>query len=199
MKKELSTIKEVETTLPVFPLPVFILPGGITRLRIFEPRYLKMIKISSQGQGFVIWLKTPESQKTHNTWGSWVNIVNFDQGDDGILEVDVKCQSLVELTSLSKDSDNLHFADVTPLSHWSQENIHSGTSSLSQSLELLIAKDTLLQSLYSDKSICNDNWVVARWIELLPIKEEVKATFVSDHNFAEAEHFVQSIIGDHKE
>ncbi len=29
--------------LPIFPLPVFLLPKGVTRLRIFEERYLKMV------------------------------------------------------------------------------------------------------------------------------------------------------------
>ena len=64
-------------TLPIFPLPVFILPGGIIRLRIFEPRYLKMIKIATQGEGFVIWLNPQTSEKPMIKWGSWVEVVKF--------------------------------------------------------------------------------------------------------------------------
>lgn len=31
-------------TIPVFPLNAHILPGGKMRLRIFEPRYLRMVR-----------------------------------------------------------------------------------------------------------------------------------------------------------
>jgi len=50
-------MKKITVTLPIFPLPVFLLPGGVTKLRIFEPRYLKMVSTASSGQGFVAWLQ----------------------------------------------------------------------------------------------------------------------------------------------
>ena len=39
----------------IFPLPVFILPEGATKLRIFEQRYLDMVKEAAKDNtGFVV-------------------------------------------------------------------------------------------------------------------------------------------------
>jgi Lon protease-like protein len=207
-------MQNVNTRLPIFPLPVFILPGGITRLRIFEPRYLKMVKIATQEQGFVIWLnsiesedsdsintkaenpdlKTIESEEPDTLWGSWVEIINFDQGDDGILEIDVQCKSLVEILSSDKDEDDLHFGEVSDISHWSQETDQDTTDILSQSLDEVFDNNTILNKLYVDKATNNANWVVARWLELIPVDLDIKTSFVHSHNYKEAKHFVQSII-----
>jgi len=204
----------VNTRLPIFPLPVFILPGGVTRLRIFEPRYLKMVKIATKKQGFVIWLNSIESEggeesntksttselqtvKSENPdmlWGSWVEIINFDQGDDGILEIDVKCKSLVEILSSDQDDDGLHFGMVSDILHWSQETDHRITDTLSQSLDEVFDNNTMLNKLYVDKATSNASWVVARWLELIPVDLAIKTSFVHSHNYEEAKCFVQSII-----
>lgn len=185
-------------TLPIFPLPVFILPGGIIRLRIFEPRYLKMIKIATQGEGFVIWLNPQTSEKPMIKWGSWVEVVNFDQGKDGVLEIDVKCKALVDIQSVKKDLDNLHFGVVRETAHWSQNSDEYSVSELGNSLEEVFVNDKMLNELYADKYSQNTNWVVARWLEILPVKVAVKSDFVVVHNYEEAKTFVQSIISQNK-
>jgi Lon protease-like protein len=192
-------MQNVNTKLPIFPLPVFILPGGITRLRIFEPRYLKMVKIATQEKGFVIWLNSGKSKdiKSENLdilWGSWVEIINFDQGEDGILEIDVKCKSLVEILSTEKDNDNLNFGVVSEISHWSQQIEESADNNLSESLVEVFNNNKLLDKLYVDKATNNTHWVVARWLELIPVDLDVKTSFFDGYNFEEAESFVSSII-----
>lgn len=191
-------MKETTLTLPIFPLPVFLLPDGITRLRIFEPRYLKMIKIATQGQGFVIWLNPQEEKKPLIEWGSWVEVVNFDQGKDGVLEIDVKCKALVDIKSIEKDIDNLHFGKVCETFHWSQGCDDSLGSELGDSLKAVLANDTMLNQLYANQYAHNTHWVVARWLEILPVNLAVKSAFVDEHNYDEAKHFVQSIISEDK-
>lgn len=190
--------------LPIFPLPVFLLPGGITRLRIFEQRYLKMIQIASKGSGFVIVSNKANSNKesTEKTqddeWGSWVDIINFDQGDDGVLEIDVKCKNLVQLLSIDKDEDNLHFGDVKISSHWSQSDIKTENVPLFHSLVSVFEQSPLLESLYKDEMTANTHWVIARWLEILPINLEVKTLFSKDDSFQTAQEFVQSIMSSNK-
>ncbi|MFT7009187.1 MAG: Lon protease-like protein [Colwellia sp.] len=189
--------------LPIFPLPVFLLPGGITRLRIFEQRYLKMIQIASKGSGFVIVSNSINSTKESkestvatpdDEWGSWVDIINFDQGDDGVLEVDVKCKNLVQLLSIDKDEDNLHFGEVKISSHWSQSEIKTENISLFHSLVSVFEQSPLLESLYKDDMTANTHWVIARWLEILPINLEVKTLFSKDDSFQTAQEFVHSIV-----
>ncbi|MEW6990994.1 LON peptidase substrate-binding domain-containing protein [Colwelliaceae bacterium 6441] len=191
-------MNNTESLLPIFPLPVFILPGGMTRLRIFEPRYLKMVTIAAKEQGFVIWLNNTEKALPKKQWGSWVNIINFDQGLDGVLEIDVKCHSLVELSRFKKDNANLNFAEARLMSHWSQnsKNNHalSKVNSLSKSLTDVFNNDSTLNEIYDEKLVDNNNWVVARWLELLPIDLTIKASFVLSHSYEKAENFVQSIV-----
>ena len=191
-------MKDTNLTLPIFPLPVFLLPDGITRLRIFEPRYLKMIKIATQGHGFVIWLNHQEAEKPLIEWGSWVEVVNFDQGADGVLGIDVKCKALVDIQSIEKDKDNLHFGKVCETFHWSQCIDENPISELRESLEEVFVNDAMLSELYLQKHSQHTNWVVARWLEILPVNLAVKSTFVDIHNYDEAKHFVKSIIAQDK-
>lgn len=190
-------MKAVNSTLPVFPLPVFLLPNGITRLRIFEPRYLKLVKIATTEQGFVILLNANSSPLPEIKWGSWVDIINFDKGEDGVLEVDVKCKSLVSILSLENDNQQLSFARVTEISHWSQKTKQIKFNELSTSLEAVFENDKMLDELYHEKSTHNASWVVARWLELLPINLNIKNTFINDYSYQEAESFVHDIILNH--
>jgi Lon protease-like protein len=188
-------MKDTNLKLPIFPLPVFLLPDGITRLRIFEARYLKMVKIATRGQGFVIWLNPKDAKKTMHEWGSWVEVVNFNQGKDGVLEIDVKCKTLVDIHSIEKDVDNLHFGTVCETSHWSQDIDDNPVYELGDSLEEVLVNDSMLNELYPQRYAQNTNWVVARWLEILPVNLAVKSAFVNVYDYDEAKHFVQSIIG----
>ena len=201
-------MKESTIVLPVFPLPIFIQPGGVTKLRIFEQRYLKMVKISAANQGFVIFMNnnqvkganTMDSELVTKTqWGSWVKIINFDQGDDGVLEIEVECTSLVQIKSIEKDEDNLHFGTVSEIEHWSKEATNNeGTDNenidLSTSLKNVFAENDILNTLYPKKTLNDVHWVLARWLEILPIELNIKSEFVVKHNIEEAKGFVESII-----
>ena len=187
--------------LPVFPLSVYLLPEGITRLRIFEQRYLKMVRIATKAQGFVILSaidnendSLDDTSAANVVWGSWVEIINFDQSKDGVLEIDVKCKSIVKIISTTADADHLMFADVTELPHWAQYKSQSPIHELSTSLESLFSNNPLLDELYSEKPINNAHWVVARWLELLPISSEIKNTFITTQSFEAAKGFVESIF-----
>ncbi|MDT0604346.1 LON peptidase substrate-binding domain-containing protein [Thalassotalea castellviae] len=187
-------MKAVNSRLPIFPLPVFLLPNGITRLRIFEPRYLKLVKIASTEQGFIILLNAKSSSLTEIKWGSWVDIINFDEGEDGVLEIDVQCKSLVEILSIENEKEQLNFGCVKEKSHWSQKVNHIKLSELSSSLEDVFKNNIMLNTLYNEKPTHNASWVVARWLELLPINLAIKNTFINDHSYQDAENFVHAII-----
>ena len=158
-----------------------------------------MIKIATKGQGFVIWSNYQASEKSLVEWGSWVNIINFDQGDDGVLEIDVKCSSLVKIADITQDADKLHFGEITKLTHWSQSRFQPIIDELSSAIEDIFESNILLSDLYTDMQLNNVNWVVARWLELLPVDLNVKSSFVAQYGFVEAKEFVQSIIMQNKE
>ncbi|TEW55263.1 hypothetical protein E2R68_05775 [Psychromonas sp. RZ22] len=192
--------------LPLFPLDIFLLPDGVTRLRIFEARYLKLVSLAITS-GFIITSNNASSHNDGNAirekkWGSWVDIINFDQGKDGILEIDVKCRSLVEIIDIDDSQHQqinsnqapLQFVNVKAITHWAQDNPTESANQLLRSLQTLFNGQLLLQHLYNNKVVNNSHWVVARWLELLPIPFEIKKSFIFKHNYHEAKTLVNSII-----
>lgn len=180
--------------LPIFPLPIFILPQGITRLRIFEARYLKMVSLAMKNQGFVILSNDKDDKSNASHVGSWVEIINFEQSDDGILLIDVHCKCLVDIQSISQDSMKLHHGDVAPIAHWSEVNLDETTSDLSTSLSKLFSENNELNDLYQKQCFTSGDWVVARWIELIPLKLSEKKIFVAQDSYSQAKQLLQRII-----
>lgn len=191
-----------QLNIPIFPLPVFLLPNGITRLRIFEPRYLKMVSIASQAHGFALLYQTKEQPAPK--WASWVEIINFDQ-QEGLLIIDIKCKSLVAISDLTPDEDQLNFANIEPIKHWPHAESDTLTEKLSLSLQGAFNDHQSLQTLYQDdphfQQVFNQqphhfdaNWVVARWLEILPLEPKVKNIFTKRDSFDQAKTFLLSII-----
>ena len=135
--------------LPVFPLPVFLLPGGVTRLRIFEPRYKKLVSIATRDQGFALTVYKPDTEFEVSEWAAWVDIIDFYE-EDGMLHIDVKAKSLVSLSEVHFDEDNLRFAQCQPINHWPEASSSESHIALAQSLieaQIWGAARALLQGL----------------------------------------------------
>lgn len=85
----------VDGRLALFPLRTVLFPEGLLPLRIFEPRYVGLVRdCMRDGVGFGI---TPirdgseagEPAAPH-ALGTCANIIDFDQGKDGLLHILVK-------------------------------------------------------------------------------------------------------------
>jgi Lon protease-like protein len=78
--------------VPLFPLHTVLLPGGPLPLRIFEPRYLAMVAECLRGDrefGVVLITQggeTGTAAASHEI-GCLARIIDWDQGDDGLLAV----------------------------------------------------------------------------------------------------------------
>ena len=109
--------------LSIFPLTVNVLPGGYLPLQIFEPRYLDMIKkCTTQEIGFCVVLLRGimDKQKTpnlpdHSPIGTYVEIVDFNQLDNGLLGITVQGQYRIKILNRKKQEDGLILADIIEL------------------------------------------------------------------------------------
>ncbi|TWX69962.1 LON peptidase substrate-binding domain-containing protein [Colwellia sp. C1TZA3] len=180
--------------LPIFPLPIFLLPQGVTRLRIFEARYLKMVSLAMKRQGFVIFSHDRDEKSTPMSIGSWVEIINFDQGEDGILLIDVRCKCLVDINAITQDTDKLHHGDVAAKTHWPDISLDQTTDKLAKSLSKVFIENAELNALYPKQHFDKGDWVVARWLELIPVKLAEKSLFVDKDSFSQAKELLQRII-----
>lgn len=106
--------------LPIFPLTVNVLPGGYLPLQIFEPRYLDMVKsCMTQEIGFgVVFLRSSISSVSsselpdHSPIGTYVEIVDFNQLENGLLGITVQGQYRIQILDRRKQEDGLMIADI---------------------------------------------------------------------------------------
>lgn len=180
--------------LPIFPLPIFLLPQGITRLRIFEARYLKMVSLAMKNNGFVILPKAKTPKSVDLMTGSWVEIIDFDQSDNGLLLIDVRCKCLVDINKMQQDKDQLHHGEVSSREHWPDISVDATSERMATSLKQVFINNSELDVLYADKYFQQASWIVARWLELLPVKLEEKSAFIAPDSFYRAMQFIQGII-----
>ena len=103
-----------EIISPLFPLTINVLPGAFLPLQIFEPRYIDMVRRSlSNSEGFSIVLskqeKTYEESENlpyHNI-ATYVEIVDFDQLDNGLLGITVQGKQKIVIEDTWKQEDEL--------------------------------------------------------------------------------------------
>lgn len=180
--------------IPIFPLPIFLLPEGITRLKIFEQRYLQMVKIAMKNNGFAIILNELLSEEAMTA--SWVDIIDFSETEKGILIIDVKCKSLVTIAETNRDDNNLLWATAKPVQHWSPTKHSELTTRYSRLLHTYFKQNHELSALYHNEFIDLPYWVVARWLELLPISEQEKICFFDANSYQQAELFLATLLAD---
>lgn len=169
-----------------------MLPQGVTQLRIFEQRYLNMVKNSAETNGFVIVYAKDNSKLSE--WGSWVDIIDFTTGSDGLLNITVKCKQLVTVKDTHYQEDRLMLGKVTAKEHWSNVSHNEQCELLSEQLEKLFNEHPELRKIYAETAFDLNHWVVARWLELLPIKFESKSHFAEANSFNRAVEFLTTII-----
>lgn len=168
---------------PVFPLSLFMLTGGMQRLRIFEQRYLSMVANEANTGGFIIALYKKDKPFSCADWGVHVNIVDFSNGDDGILIIDVIAERLVSLSGLCYDEKGLLFAQAENFPHWSTAPVSSQPpdtkpAELASFLKQVFNDNPELKQLYQQCYFEEPSWVSARLLEIIPIPVDEKEKFI---------------------
>jgi hypothetical protein len=182
--------------LPVFPLPIFLLPQGVTRLRIFEPRYIKMVKSCAGSQPFALSLYRKEAEQLSSDWAAEVEIIDFETLEDGLLGITVKANRLIGLSDFERDDDNLLFANTTELAHWPEIADDDPNPILAEKLKGIMAEHSVLGELYPKAQFDSARWVNSRWLELLPMNYELKQQFTQADSFSPATKFIKTIVLD---
>ncbi|MBV2131047.1 LON peptidase substrate-binding domain-containing protein [Arsukibacterium indicum] len=165
--------------LALFPLSSFILPGGKMRLRVFEKRYIRLVKEAGLGsRSFAMALLNPFVTQQHRDrilpLATEVVIEDFEQLPDGLLGITVRGVCRVEIINRWQEEDGLNVAQVTPLSSWPATRLNQRYSELASSLLQLLAEYPQLQQLYPEPELDNASWLASRWLELMPMQPGLK-------------------------
>jgi Lon protease-like protein len=103
--------------LPLFPLDKVLLPGAAMDLRIFERRYLDLVRDCSRAEsGFGVCLILDGNEAgapaTPAAYGVEARIENFDMGDDGLLSLRVRGHRRFHVVRTRVRDNGLVMADV---------------------------------------------------------------------------------------
>ncbi len=166
------------SVIPIFPLNRVVFPDSLLRLQIFEQRYLQMISEQlAKGEGFgVCLIKKGNEVGTPATpfmQGTYVEIIDFDQADTGLLNI--CCQGLqrFKINNLEVLESKLLSANVSWLQNNKSQSLADDQSEL---VDLLIDLSQHPQVEIIDDQ---DKWselgfVMQRLTEYLPISERQK-------------------------
>jgi hypothetical protein len=102
--------------LPLFPLQTVLFPGAPLALRIFEQRYLDMVRdCARSGSGFGVvcaWPAEREGRAKHARIGTEAMMIDFDQLEDGLLGVTCRGQRRFLIRDTRARDDGLLIAEV---------------------------------------------------------------------------------------
>jgi len=179
----LSTEQQLER-LALFPLHTVLFPGCTLSLQIFEQRYLRLIKTSLQNeQGFIVVLisagKEVGDQPDVFSIGCYVNIVDWETLDNGLLGITIQGQHRVQVSNPCAQHDGLLMAETKEL----DDDVTHGATLLREYSDLI---DTLKhleqhpfiisQNLKFDYSDCAD--VCNKLSYLLPVSNQTKQSLL---------------------
>lgn len=182
--------------LPLFPLNVHLLPGGVVPLRIFEPKYLRMLTLC-QSQGFGLCLlgaQQPDGYIPLLTLGTRVEITDFNSLSDGTLGITVRGLERYRLHDVEAEADGLLFGEVTSLPNWQTIELAPEQSVLAHKLNELFREHPDYAAYYPKPEWANACWVAQRWLEVLPISGEQKLLLLESNDCSDALRFLMDVV-----
>jgi len=159
--------------IPLFPLSTIVLPDGLLPLRLFEPRYINMVKECFKNEtGFGVCLIKDGHEvgvpADPYPQGTLVSLVDFDQGDDGLLHITAQGQQEFNLLSFEKNDEDLLIGQVALFDTGEPTPMADEYKALGEKLAIIL--DYVEPSIvYKDKRFDEPDWVCNRMLELLPL------------------------------
>jgi len=163
-------------SLSLFPLHTVLLPGASLGLRVFEARYLDLVRDcgrSGRGFGVCMIIKGDEvgAPATAAAFGTEAVIEDFGQGDDGLLTLRVRGARRFHVERARVRDNGLQVADVRWCEAGAIEPVRPEHGLLSVLLESLIEKSGS-EYAHADRALFDDAaWVGWRLAELLPLHD----------------------------
>ncbi|SVA68906.1 uncharacterized protein METZ01_LOCUS121760 [marine metagenome] len=162
--------------VPIFPLRTILFPGSKLPLRIFEPRYLDMVSHCMRSNiefGIVLSRKVPQPGmlETYAT-GTLATIIDWNQGDDGLLGITTLGTNKFELLSMTKQEDGLNIGEIRILEKEEDFKAPSNFDNMVNLLEAILEDVDLYHE--RDNFFESASWVSFRFAEILPLKIEDK-------------------------
>ena len=177
------------SSLPLFPLASVLFPDGVLALRVFEVRYLDMVRkchqtgapfgVVSLTQGSEVRRAGAPDEQFHDV-GTLAVIEQLASPQPGLITLVCKGTERFRITQRNHLVHGLWIASVSQLDRDLSipipEDQKKTATALTQVLHTLHARDALnpAAKLPTPEQLDDCGWVANRWCELLPVPMELK-------------------------
>jgi Lon protease-like protein len=169
------------TAIPLFPLNIVLFPDGPLPLRIFETRYVDMVRsCMREGRCFGVVLISEGLEagpaETYDV-GTMAKIIDFHQLQDGLLGLSCVGQQRFRILKKSLAKDGLNLGEVEWLAQEPALSVPARHAPLAQLLRTVLPQ---LGEVYTgiDMRLDDAAWVGHRLAEILPIELRRKQSFL---------------------
>jgi len=187
------------TSLPLFPLSTVLFPGGLLPLRVFEVRYLDMVRRCHENGsvfGVVSLIAGNEVRQAggagevfHDV-GTLARIDTFESPQSGLITVSCTGTQRFRITRREQQRHGLWTADAQTIADdiavKVPEDLESDAAALFQLIETLQQRldipDAPPLPLVPPWHLDDCGWVANRWCELLPLSNELKQRLMALEN-----------------
>lgn len=160
--------------IALFPLNTVLFPGGPLPLRIFEARYIDLVRrCLREDSGFgVVLLKEGEEAGAAPTStcdvGTYAKIVDFSGQPDGLLGIEARGERRFRIHSRRRARDGLNMAEIEWLPEEQAVPLPEEFSDLGPALDYVLGQvgepyETL------ERRLDDSGWVAGRLAEILPL------------------------------
>lgn len=169
----------INTDIPLFPLPVVLFPDGYLPLRIFEQRYIDMVReCSAQGSCFGVCLVNNSEEEnrpaTHLRIGTTAEICDFSTLDDGLLGITAQGRQKFVIQKTRMRGNGLLMAEVETLVEPDLVELPDQYSVLSLIAGRFMEQMGKNYPSFQPQLLQDANWVGYRLAELLPLENNEK-------------------------
>jgi len=172
-------------TLPLFPLHAVLLPGAGLDLRVFERRYLDLVRDcgrSGQGFGVCLILEGNEAGQpaTPVAYGTEARIEDFNTGRDGLLALRVRGGRRFHVVQTRVRDNGLVVGQVQWCPPDPDDELRAEHGLLSTLLQSLLEQAGADLTRITPAQMDNAAWIGWRLAELLPLSPQQRVALLQE-------------------
>ncbi|MDC0482554.1 LON peptidase substrate-binding domain-containing protein [Gammaproteobacteria bacterium] len=173
----------MKENIPIFPLSTITFPGGYVPLRIFETRYIDMVKnCVKNNTGFGISLSKPNNVDFYDV-GTYCKIADWEQMDDGLLGITARGKYRYRILNSRIEANNLITADIETMEEPKFSDIPKELMPYSDFLKNLLDQYPKFYHDDAPKYYSESGWVGSRLTEILPMSTQDKQVILETEDY----------------
>lgn len=176
-----------QADLPLFPLHTVLVPGAALGIRVFEPRYLDLVReVGRSGGGFGVCMIVEGSEAgaaaTPAAWGTEALIEDFNQGPDGVLALQVRGARRFQVQRTRVRDNGLVMADIDWVEEDESPRLLPEHALLGELLVRILEQTDADLNAIAKPRLQQATWIGWRLAELLPLVNEQRQGLLQERD-----------------